>query len=220
MPDLHSHSSAAEIQAGRVALPADLWLPPAPLGLVIFAHGLASSRHNPRHQRVATLLHEAGLATLLVDLLSPAEEPDDIANPVLRSDITLLAQRLRAATEWAGAQPELAGLPLGYFGASTGAAAAFLAAADFPERIRAIISRGGRTELADETVRRIRSPTLLIVGGADDRAIAVNLETWARLRCVKSIEIIPGAGNLFEEPGALDNVAALAANWFTTHLRA
>lgn len=218
MPDLPSHPSAAEIPAGRVTLPADLNVPPDPAGLVIFAHGMASSRHNPRHQRVATRLHDAGLATLLVDLLSPDEELDDAANPVLRSDVTLLAHRLRAATDWTGSQPELAGIPLGYFGASTGAAAAFLAAADFPDRVRAIVSRGGRTAVADLAVLRIRAPTLLIVGGADDRTAAMNLETWARLRCTKSIEIIPGAGHLFEEPGALDNVAALAANWFTTHL--
>ena len=119
MPDLPTHCSTAEIPAGRVVLPADLWLPSQPVGLIVFAHGMASNRHNPRHQRVATLLHDAGLGTLLVDLLSPDEEPDDTANPVLRSDITLLAQRLRAATDWAGAQPELAGIPLGYFGANT-----------------------------------------------------------------------------------------------------
>ena len=219
MRDSQAQLIAAEIPAGAVTLHGDLYLPPSPAALVIFAHGMASSRHNPRHQRVASLLQEVGFATLLVDLLSPEEEPEGIHNRQLRFDINILAQRLRAATRWARQNRETSELVVGYFGASAGAAAAFIAAAAEPESVGAIVSRGGRTDLAGEAIARLRPPTLLIVGGDDEPTAAANLETWAQLRCTKSIEIIPGAGHLFEEPGALDNVATLAARWFDQHLR-
>lgn len=218
MRDSQAQAIHAEIPAGDAVLHGDLCLPAEARALVIFAHGMASSRQNPRHQRVASLLQEAGLATLLVDLLSPEEEPDDRPNRALRFDVQLLAQRLRAATRWTRLQPETSRLRVGYFGANTGAAAAFIAAASDPTSVHAIVSRGGRTDLASSAVAKLRAPTLLIVGGADESTTASNLETWAQLRCPKSIEIIPGAGHLFAEPGALDNVAALAARWFDSHL--
>lgn len=218
MRDSQAQLLPAEIPAGDVTLHGDLCLPPSASALVVFAHGMASSRHNPRHQRVASLLHDAGLGTLLVDLLAPEEEPDGTPNRRLRFDVHLLAQRLRAATRWARRQPETQELPLGYFGASTGAAAAFIAAATDPGSVGAIVSRGGRPDLAGSAIARIRAPTLFIVGSADESTTAINLEAWAQLRSAKSIEIIPGASHLFEEPGALDNVAALAARWFGEHL--
>lgn len=219
MRDTHAQLIATDIPAGGVTLQGDLWLPAEPSGLVIFAHGMASSRHNPRHQRVAAVLQEAGLATLLFDLLAPEEEPDDVPNVRLRNDVELLAQRLRAATRWARNYPDTAELLFGYFGASAGAAAAFIAAASDATSIGAVVSRGGLTDLAGDAVSKLRVPTLLVVGGDDGRTATLNLETWAQLRCTKSIEIVPGAGHLFEEPGALDNVAALAAHWFAQHLR-
>lgn len=218
MRHFHSQLVAAEIPFEDLTLHGDLSLPADARGLVVFAHGMASSRQNPRHQRVAALLHEAGFASLLLDLLAPEEEPNDTPNRALRFDVQLLSQRLRAATRWTRQQPETSHLPLGYFGGSTGAAAAFIAAAEEPVHVRAVVSRGGRPDLSGTAIQRLRVPTLLIVGGADEPTAALNLETWAQLRCPKSIEIIPGAGHLFTEPGALDNVAALAVRWFETHL--
>jgi putative phosphoribosyl transferase len=218
------HTFAAQatpvaIPAGNITLHGLLQLPPQPHGLVLFAHNSGSSRHSPRNQRVAEFLHEAGLATLLFNLLSREEEPADTFNARLRFDVEFLARRLRAATAWARQQPETAELPLGYFGASSGAAAAFVAADSDRAAIRAIVTRGARIELSAPVVRNLHTPTMLIVGGKDESVAALNLEIWAQLRCEKSIEIIPGAGHLFEEPGALDNVAALAARWFSEHLR-
>lgn len=213
-----SQSIPAEIPFTDVTLRGDLCLPPGAESLVIFAHGMASSRHNPRHQRVAALLQDAGLATLLIDLLAPEEEPDDNPNRQLRGDVELLAQRLRAATHWARDRRDTSNLLLGYFGASTGAAAAFIAAAAEPALIGAVVARGGRPDLAGSAIARLRAPTLLIVGAADETTAALNLETWAQLRCPRSLEIIPGAGHLFAEPGALENVSALAARWFGEHL--
>lgn len=210
---------AVAIPADTIELEGEFHVPPQPRGLVLFAHGSGSSRHSPRNQHVAEFLHGVGLATLLFDLLSPAEEPEGEFNAVLRFDIALLAERLRLATEWARRQPDAAGLPVGYFGASTGAAAALVAAANRAAGVRAVVTRGGRVDLAERAVPQLRVPTMLIVGANDDTAAALNLETWARLHCEKSIEIIPGAGHLFEEPGALDNVAALAGRWFEQHLR-
>ena len=207
------------IPAGSVALEGELHVPPRAHGLVLFAHGSGSSRHSPRNQRVAEFLHDVGLATLLFDLLSPDEEPADAFNARLRFDIARLAQRLRLATQWARRQPETAELLIGYFGASTGAAAAITAAAADNSGVGAIVTRGGRVDLAKNACAQLQTPTMLIVGGNDEATTAINLETWARLRCAKSIEIIPGAGHLFEEPGALENVAALAARWFGEHLR-
>lgn len=219
MRQAEAQSLTVEIPAGNVTLRGDLCLPATADGLVVFAHGMASSRLNPRHQRVASLLQDAGFATLVIDLLAAEEEPDDMHNCELRFNVGLLAERLRAATRWAHQQRETSELLVGYFGASTGAAAAFIAAAAEAGGIGAVVSRGGRPDLARAAIPKLRTPTLLIVGGDDSVTAAVNLETWAQLRCTKSIEIVPGAGHLFEEPGALDNVAALAARWFALHLR-
>jgi putative phosphoribosyl transferase len=207
------------IPAGSVTLEGELRVPPRAHGLVLFAHGSGSSRHSPRNQRVAEALQDVELATLLFDLLSPGEEPEHAYNARLRFDIDLLAQRLRLATQWARRQPETAELLVGYFGASTGAAAALIAATAENAAVGAVVARGGRVDLAHAAIDQLRAPTMLIVGGNDESIAALNLEIWAQLRCEKSIEIIPGAGHLFEEPGALDNVAALAARWFSDHLR-
>ena len=219
MHSFEAHFSAAEIPVGRILLPARLQVPPEAHGLVLFAHGSGGSRHSPRNQYVAHFLNEVGLATLLFDLLSETEEPLDSFNARLRNDIPLLAQRLRAATAWARRQPELEGLPIGYFGASNGAAAAMVAAVEEGETVRAVVTRGARPDLAGPVIANLRVPIMLIVGGNDECVAALNLEAWARLRCEKAIEAIPGVGALFEEPGALDNVAALAARWFNNHLQ-
>jgi len=220
MHTLETQSKGATIRADRNTLHGQLLSPPEPYGLVIFAHGSGSNRHAPRNQRVAECLHDVGLATLLFDLQSPDEAPPDAFNARLWFDIALLAERLRAATRWARSQPELMELPIGYFGASTGGAAAILAASQADgDEIKAVVTRGGRPDLAGDAIRQLRAPTLLLVGGNDEGAAALNLEAWARLRCERGIEIIPGAGHFFEEPGALENVAALATRWFGEHLR-
>ena len=209
---------SATIPAGGVSLQGELRIPAIANGLVLFAHGSGSSRNSRRNQRVADVLHDAGLATLLFDLLAPEEEEIEAYNLRLRFDVELLSRRLRAATLWARQHADTAGLMIGYFGASTGAAAALIAAAA-DSSIAAVVSRGGRADLAGNALDRLHAPTLLIAGGDDERVAALNVEAWARLRCVKSLQIIPGAGHWFEEPGALDNVAALAARWFTNHLQ-
>ncbi len=218
MSSLEAQLTAATIPAGAVTLHGHLHVPPLARGLVLFAHGTGSSRHSPRNQRVADFLHDVGLATLLFDLLSPIEEPEHAFNARLRFDIALLARRLRLATQWTHRQAELECLPIGYFGASTGAAAAIAAAATRSSGVSAVVTRGGRPDLAGDALVDLRAPTMLVVGGNDEAVAALNLEAWAHLRCEKAIEIIPGAGHLFEEPGALDNVAALAARWFGDHL--
>lgn len=190
---------------------ADLTVPDDARALVLFAHGSGSSRHSPRNRQVAETLHEQSLATLLFDLLTPGEERDR-ANVF---NIELLAQRLLAATEWAGCQPELDSLPVGYFGASTGAGAALWAAADIGERIAAIVSRGGRPDLAGERLHAVTAPTLLIVGERDDAVLELNREAQRRLGGRSELAIVPGATHLFEEPGALAQVASLAGNWFS-----
>ncbi len=209
--------TAAAIPAGREVLHGQLHVPSPAHGLVLFAHGTGSNSHSPRNQRVAEFLNDAGFATLLFDLLSPREEREGQFNAQLRNDVGLLSRRLLTATDWVRHQSELAELPVGYFGASTGAAAAIAAASNPAANISALVTRGGRPDLADRHLLTLRVPTLLIVG-SNDAAAALNLEAWARLHCEKSIEIIPGAGHLFEEPGALDNVAALAVRWFSAHL--
>jgi putative phosphoribosyl transferase len=206
------------IPVGLAALDADLGMPPEPIGLVLFAHGSGSSRLSPRNRHVARLLNEAGFATVLADLLTPAEESIDERTRELRFDIELLAQRLAAAAAWLAAQQETRGLPLGYFGASTGAAAALLAAARRPDAVRAVVSRGGRPDLAGAALARVRAPTLLIVGGADVPVITLNRQALAQLRCEKDLVIVPDATHLFEEPGALEAVAARAREWFLQHL--
>lgn len=196
------------------ALPGALALPPRPKGLVIFAHGSGSSRMSPRNRRVAERLNEAHLGTLLFDLLTPAEA--EHRSEVF--DIPLLGRRLRAAVHWARAEPRLGHLPLGLFGASTGAGAALMAAAELPEEIGAVVSRGGRPDLAAGALAKVEAPTLLVVGGADDVVVGLNRAAFARLGCERRLKIVPGASHLFEEPGALEAVASLAADWFEDHL--
>ncbi len=203
-----------DIPAGRARLTGDLRLPPVPAGLVIFAHGSGSSRLSPRNMQVAAALTAAGFATLLFDLLTEAEAQD--RRNVF--DIALLAERLAAATRWARQDAELHPLPLGYFGASTGAAAALCAAADMNGDIRAVVSRGGRPDLAAPRLHEVTAATLLIVGGADEVVLELNEQALAALRCTKELALVPGATHLFEEPGALEQVAALAAGWFARHL--
>jgi putative phosphoribosyl transferase len=193
-----------------------LIVPERPRGVVVFAHGSGSSRHSPRNRQVACALNAARLATLLVDLLTPAEERQR-ANVF---DIGLLAGRLAAATAWVHGQPELAGLALGYFGASTGAGAALWAAAELGGQVRAVVSRGGRPDLAAPRLHEVRSPTLLVVGGEDRAVLELNRDALSLLECEARLEIVPGATHLFEEPGALDHVARLAVLWFTRKLTA
>ena len=201
-----------ELRSGSLRLFGHLGVPPTPRGLVLFAHGSGSSRHSPRNRFVAGVLHAAGLATLLFDLLTPEEEID--RRNVF--DVELLALRLAIATDWAAAQhPDLA---IGYFGASTGAAAALWAAAELGNRIGAVVSRGGRPDLAAERLAAVAAPTLLIVGARDDVVLDLNRDAARRLRCEHRVEIVPRATHLFEEPGTLEQAAALASTWFTGHL--
>ncbi len=186
---------------------------PAPRGLILFAHGSGSSRFSPRNNSVAAALRQAGLATLLFDLLSESEE-EDRSNVF---DIDLLAQRLLAATDWVGAFPETRSLPIGYFGASTGAAAALVAAARLGDRVSVVVSRGGRPDLAGGALAKVRAPTLLIVGGRDAEVLALNRSALRALHCESAIEVVPGATHLFEELGALQQVIELSRRWFLAH---
>ena len=187
-------------------------------GIVLFAHGSGSSRHSPRNQFVARSLRDAGLATLLFDLLTREEEAVDLHTRHLRFDIGLLAERLVDASRWVRSRPEMRALKIGYFGASTGAGAALVAAAELGNEIGAVVSRGGRPDLAADALTRVKSPTLLIVGGLDEPVIKLNEYALARLRCEKELRIVPGATHLFEEHGALEEVARLAGEWFGRHL--
>jgi putative phosphoribosyl transferase len=191
----------------------DLAVPASCLGLVLFAHGSGSSRLSPRNRLVAEFLQARGLATLLFDLLTPTEDREYR----IRFDIALLTRRLVTATQWAQADPATAPLALGYFGASTGAAAALQAAAELPA-VRAVVSRGGRPDLAINALARVRAATVLIVGGDDDTVLALNRQAYAHLSAPRALEVIPGATHLFEEPGALEHVAQLAAAWFRHYL--
>jgi putative phosphoribosyl transferase len=203
-----------------VILNGDLTLPTRPQGIVLFAHGSGSSRHSPRNRYVAQVLQEAGFATLLMDLLMREEEALDMQTRQMRFDIELLAQRLVGATDWLGQQEPTRALPIGYFGASTGAGAALVAAAERPEVIAAVVSRGGRPDLAGSALPRVHAPTLLIVGGHDFSVILLNQQALEQLGAEESrIEIVPNATHLFEEPGALEQVAQLAADWFTRYLK-
>jgi dienelactone hydrolase len=206
------------VRAGTAMLEGDLRLPRGARGVVLFAHGSGSSRHSPRNRYVAALLNEARLATLLLDLLTPAEEAIDARTAQLRFDIGLLDARLIGATDWLTEQPETRQLRIGYFGASTGAAAALVAAAERPGVVGAVVSRGGRPDLAGPALARVRAPTLLIVGGQDQVVIELNRQALAELRSEKQLVIIPGATHLFEEPGALEQVARLAREWFERYL--
>jgi putative phosphoribosyl transferase len=206
------------VSTGPVELEGDLGVPEDAGGVVLFAHGSGSSRHSPRNRYVARALREAGLATLLIDLLTPDEERVDLRTGHLRFDIELLAERLAGATDWLMEDPDTSNLLIGYFGASTGAGAALVAAADRPQEVGAIVSRGGRPDLAGDALPLVETPTLLIVGGNDVPVIGMNEEALGRLRAVKRLEIVAGATHLFEEPGALEEVAHLAAGWFGRHL--
>jgi putative phosphoribosyl transferase len=207
-------SREVTIPAGDVRTAGDLTIPDAAEGLVVFAHGSGSSRHSPRNRQVAEALHGRSLATLLLDLLTEAEERDrgNVFN------IELLAERLAGATSWATAETAVAKLPIGYFGASTGAAAALWAAAEEGERVAAVVSRGGRPDLAGDRLEAVSAPTLLIVGARDEVVLELNREAQVRLRAPSELAVVPGASHLFEEPGALEEVSKLAGDWFTRYL--
>jgi putative phosphoribosyl transferase len=206
------------IPAGPVTLEGELGLPNGAQGIVLFAHGSGSSRHSPRNRFVAGILRGAPLATLLTDLLTPSEEAADAATGHYRFNIDLLGARLVAITDWLLDHPDTGGLAIGYFGASTGAAASLVAAAQRPAAIGAIVSRGGRPDLAGPTLPKVTAPTLLIVGGNDAPILDLNKEALEALQAEKALVIVPGATHLFEEPGALDEVARLAREWFGRHL--
>ena len=199
-------------------LEGDLEWPLKPHGLVLFAHGSGSSRHSPRNQYVAGVLNQEGFATLLIDLLTEEEEQLDRRTAHLRFDIEMLAERLVAIIDWLGSRPETVVLPIGLFGASTGGGAALVAAAARPHDVDAVVSRGGRPDLAGAALPRVSAPTLLIVGGLDTPVIEMNRAALAQMRGEVRLDIVPGATHLFEEPGALERVAALAAEWFSRHL--
>src|SRR5436309_5165388 len=207
------------VEAGPGMLEGSLSVPEGAGGLILFAHGSGSSRHSSRNRFVARALREAGLATLLLDLLTAEEESVDVFTGHLRFDIGLLADRLTGATRWLSRQAETAELPIGYFGASTGGGAALVAAAERPDAVSAVVSRGGRPDLAGAALPRVQAPTLLIVGGQDFPVIDLNRQAFRRLGATeKELAIVPGATHLFEEPGALEEVARLAADWFTRQL--
>jgi putative phosphoribosyl transferase len=211
--------SSVRIPTGGVTLEGNLGLSAGASGVVLFAHGSGSGRHSPRNRFVAERLRAAGLGTLLIDLLTEDEERIDDVTAHLRFDIGLLADRLVGAIDWLARDTQSAKLPIGLFGASTGAAAALVAAAKRPDNAKAVVSRGGRPDLAGESLAVVRCPTLLIVGGDDDVVIMLNQRAFERLASpVKELVIVPGAGHLFEEPGKLEEVARLAADWFARHL--
>lgn len=210
-------TSEVEIPAENVLLGGTLVVPPDSGALVLFAHGSGSSRFSPRNQFVAGILNQARLATLLFDLLTRQEEAIDAHTAQHRFDIRRLAERLQHATSWALQNQTTETLPFGYFGSSTGAAAGLVAAAELPDKITAVVSRGGRPDLASDALWQVRAPTLLIVGGKDEAVIELNQKARAKMRCEVKLEIVPGATHLFEETGALEQVARLAADWFLKH---
>lgn len=214
----HSYESLVSVTVDEVKLEGNLVIPDHATGIVLFAHGSGSSRHSPRNRYVAGVLQQAGLATLLIDLLTAEEEAIDIHTRHLRFDIGLLASRLVGATDWLTQHPDTHNLQIGYFGASTGAGAALVAAAERPEVVKAVVSRGGRPDLATSALSHVTAPTLLIVGGYDTPVIAMNENALAQLRTEKRLTIIPQATHLFEEPGKLEAVAQLASEWFTRYL--
>jgi putative phosphoribosyl transferase len=214
-------SRAVSITLPDAVLEGDLTVPRGAHGLVVFAHGSGSSRHSPRNRFVARVINDAGLGTLLMDLLTKEEERVDEVTRELRFDIGLLARRVAQVVEWAAGQDELAGMKIGLFGSSTGAAAALVAAAELPpEAVQAVVSRGGRPDLAGAALPRVLCPTLLVVGSLDDVVIGLNEDARRRLVCPAELAIVPGATHLFEEPGALEEVARLAAGWFARYLGA
>ena len=209
-----------EIEAGPAILSGNLTIPDGAIALILFAHGSGSSRHSPRNQFVARILNDARLATLLFDLLTREEEAIDIRSREHRFNIGLLAERLVHATRWAKQQKQQRDLRIGYFGSSTGGAAALVAAAKLPQDAGAVVSRGGRPDLAGDVLPKVQAPTLLIVGGNDDIVIELNEMARDQMRCEVKLEIVPGATHLFEEPGALEKVAKLASDWFVNHIGA
>lgn len=215
-----ARSRREQIPSGQIKLEGELSVPAAATGVVLFAHGSGSSRRSPRNQFVARTIREAGVGTLLFDLLTQEEEGVDISTRHLRFDIRLLAKRLIDATNWVKRATDEWPLRVGYFGSSTGAGAALVAAAEVGEGIGAVVLRGGRPDLAGDALPQVKSPTLLIVGELDVPVIRINEEAYRQLRCEKQIEIVPGATHLFEETGTLEEVAGLAAEWFQRHLQA
>ena len=209
---------SVRVDAGPVTLQGDLTLPESARAVVLFAHGSGSGRFSPRNRYVAELLNQAGLATLLVDLLTTEEEAIDMRTAHLRFDIGLLADRLIGATRWLKREPATRDLHIGYFGASTGAGAALVAAAELPDAIGAIVSRGGRPDLAGDALPRVSAPTLLIVGGNDPEVLELNRLALAQMRCERQLVVIPRATHLFEEPGTLNEAARLARDWFLRYL--
>jgi putative phosphoribosyl transferase len=216
---MEAQGRGVRIAAGKAMLEGELIVPANAIGIVLFAHGSGSSRHSPRNQYVARVIRESGVGTLLFDLLTREEEAVDLATAHLRFDISLLAERLVEATAWTQTQDDTRHLRPGYFGSSTGGGAALVAAARAGEEIGAVVSRGGRPDLAGAALPQVKSPTLLIVGGRDEVVIEMNKRAYAELQCEKELKIVPGATHLFEEPGALEEVARLAAEWFQRHLR-
>ena len=219
VPTPNVQERAVQIPAGRARLDGDLAISDNPAGIVLFAHGSGSSRFSPRNRHVAGILQAAGLATLLMDLLTPQEEQVDALSGHLRFDIGLLADRLLLATDWVRSQHEMQNVAIGYFGASTGGGAALVAAAERSELVRAVVSRGGRPDLAGAALARVQAPTLLIVGGRDLPVIDMNQTALRQLQGECRMDIVPGATHLFEEPGALDRVADLARGWFLRYLK-
>ncbi|MRG95525.1 hydrolase [Polyangium spumosum] len=211
-------NTPVRVPAGGVMLDGDLGNPAGARGVVVFAHGSGSSRFSRRNRHVASILQARGLATLLVDLLTVEEEAVDLRTAEVRFDIDLLARRVVGIVDWLGGETVTAGLGIGIFGASTGAAAALVAAAERPEAVKAVVSRGGRPDLAGGALPQVKAPTLLIVGGADTLVIDLNQQAFEDLRCERQIVIVPRATHLFEEPGALDQVADLAGHWFEAHM--
>jgi putative phosphoribosyl transferase len=211
-------AQALRIGVAGVVLDADVTVPEEARGLVVFAHGSGSSRHSPRNRYVAGELQAAGLGTVLADLLTEQEERLDARTGELRFDISLLAVRVIALTDWVAEYEQTGGLPVGLFGASTGAAAALVAAAARPQPVRAVVSRGGRPDLAGEFLRLVRAPTLLIVGGHDVQVIELNRRALQKMSAETRLAIVPGATHLFEEPGTLEQAAGLARDWFARHL--
>jgi putative phosphoribosyl transferase len=207
-----------QIQAGHAVLSGNLTIPQNAGVLVLFAHGSGSSRHSPRNQYVARTLNDAGLGTLLFDLLMPDEEAIDMRTREHRFNIGLLAERLLHATRWVKQQKQTRDLRVGFFGSSTGGGAALVAAAEIGQDVCAVVSRGGRPDLAGEALPKVQAPTLLIVGGNDDIVIELNEMARDQMRCEVKLEIVPGATHLFEEPGALEKVANLASDWFVNHI--
>jgi dienelactone hydrolase len=212
-------TTAAAVPVGDAVLEGDLVLPDRPFGVVLFAHGSGSSRYSPRNVRVAATLNEAGLGTLLIDLLTPAEEKVDELTGRHRFDVELLGRRVIAAVDWLGRGPT-GMLPIGLFGASTGAAAALVAAAARPDEVGAVVSRGGRPDLAGPALGLVRAPALFVVGGADEPVLELNRGALELVQTTKKLVVISGATHLFDEPGALDQVARLATEWFLDHLAA